>query len=482
MLIALIDDGINAAVCPEVNIQYDFVVDKDGTVADRSIHDSILTDHGTTCAKIIAKYATNATFCSLRIFDAVAIDDTGKAGLRTSCERLAAALTWCCNARIPLVHISAGTNLLSDQAKIRPIIARMIWQRQIIVAACSNRDEYSIPSCLGGVLGVVANSDMANNEYRIVYGRDGCHEIRASSRHTLSFHFGENFVTHVSNSYAAPTITAAVYNVLLKHEPCTLSVSQVFRLLAVKTLTPRWAMPDFIQDAYIINPSGERPLKKHLFFNCREEYATIEEWKRNATLNLDLVYLNSEDHCSVEVFSYLYKYKDMYAGLLFGGIVPRGITLAQSNMVWSENTYYDRYQQSDNDQSNTDCPIIRIYGKSFVALDLLCHLKNLFFQDGYECACVSNAPFAYLYGVEYVPNEIDSTRVEEYVRRKYRPDILLVGISAQGKSNTQFSGKCAVVLSDGIRNSKTIQWHAPNSSIREDSLLPLYDEIKLFFE
>jgi hypothetical protein len=55
MLIALIDDGINVAVFPELNLRYDLSVEIDGTIKDRHASETIITEHGTTCARIIAK-------------------------------------------------------------------------------------------------------------------------------------------------------------------------------------------------------------------------------------------------------------------------------------------------------------------------------------------------------------------------------------------------------------------------------------------
>lgn len=68
MLVALIDDGIDTFVCPCLRVRYDLSVGADGIIRNRAANDRILTHHGTTCARIIAKYAPNAEFCSLRIF------------------------------------------------------------------------------------------------------------------------------------------------------------------------------------------------------------------------------------------------------------------------------------------------------------------------------------------------------------------------------------------------------------------------------
>jgi hypothetical protein len=54
MLIALIDDGIENRLYPEIHLKHDMSVEDDD-VKLRDPDDRILTDHGTTCARIITK-------------------------------------------------------------------------------------------------------------------------------------------------------------------------------------------------------------------------------------------------------------------------------------------------------------------------------------------------------------------------------------------------------------------------------------------
>ena len=101
MLIALLDDGIDLRRCPDIRLREDLSVQPDGTIRPRKTEEVIRTSHGTTCAQIIHKYAPEAEFCSLAIFL--------QPKLRTSPAQLLAALDWCLEKRIPLVHMSAGT-------------------------------------------------------------------------------------------------------------------------------------------------------------------------------------------------------------------------------------------------------------------------------------------------------------------------------------------------------------------------------------
>ena len=68
MLIAIIDDGIITSFLNDIDLAHDLSVGLDGSISNRRESETILSDHGTSCAAIILKYTENATFCSLRIF------------------------------------------------------------------------------------------------------------------------------------------------------------------------------------------------------------------------------------------------------------------------------------------------------------------------------------------------------------------------------------------------------------------------------
>ena len=55
MLIAIIDDGIDTAVCDSVLPGHDLYVTENGTIRPRKPSERGLAGHGTTCAMIIKK-------------------------------------------------------------------------------------------------------------------------------------------------------------------------------------------------------------------------------------------------------------------------------------------------------------------------------------------------------------------------------------------------------------------------------------------
>lgn len=285
MLVALIDDGINTSVFNGITLEYDLVVKINGEIEQRKKDETIGTLHGTTCAAIINKYTTDVSFCSLRIF-------SGNV-LTSQCDLLVYALEWCLTHQIPLVHMSLGTANLYDYKKIQPLISKMISHNQVIVAARSNRDVYSIPACLHGVFGVVADSDLREDEYRI---RRKSIEIAASSRHILSLSNGASITTEKANSFAAPVITSKIHGMIKDFELRSLSAQQVYHKLNRCRGNIEALKPDFVCKANIINISGMHIEKRFLFFECINEYKSVDEFLKTSKSLEDLVFIPSLDN------------------------------------------------------------------------------------------------------------------------------------------------------------------------------------------
>ncbi|XCP86756.1 hypothetical protein ABXS75_08185 [Roseburia hominis] len=198
------------------------------------------------CARIILKYAPEAQFCSLRIFE----DTT----LKANCIQLVSALEWCLVNNIPIVNMSLGSHKMCDYSKIQRIIAKMIARRQIIVAAHNIRAFYSVPACVGGVLGVYADERMQDCQYKYCGCLPEFHYIAASAKHSFLPQYPEIF-TPITNSYAAPTITAIVHNFLKKYNLFQVPVFEIHNYLLQKGNSIPLQKPDFLASANILNLS-----------------------------------------------------------------------------------------------------------------------------------------------------------------------------------------------------------------------------------
>lgn len=114
----------------------------------------------------------------------------------------------------------------------------MINQNQIIVTAHTNSKESMFsPDCIRSVLEVIADPVLKEGEYLLLQKyffplrQMRRSSIHASSCHSLKSASGKDLITTQSNSYAAPTITAHVYNLLFKFSQFSLSGLQIYAMI-----------------------------------------------------------------------------------------------------------------------------------------------------------------------------------------------------------------------------------------------------------
>ena len=476
MRIALIDDGIEPSHLPDGMVACDLSVHEDCVVRARPLEERILTDHGTTCARIIAKYSPQAEFCSLRVFH--------RERLRTSCDQLVCALSWCLSQRVPLVHLSVGSSLLSDYPRIRPVIARMLRQGQVVVAACSNSVPYSMPARLGGVLGVVGDGSLSGFSYAASYSMGGALLI-ASSRHVLEQGSGIGATTPVSNSYAAPTVTAAVCNILSQHPPFSMTMPRLYEEMTKDTGPLRFPRPDFIEDAVVLNPGGRPLLRDRFFFNCVAEYASEESWVDSASWSHSLVYIPPRGpSCRSRVPELFFERASSFASLLYCGLLPRDFdSAARGRLIWTEDDLGTTESQ-DSDAEPPETPVVYILGEGTEAVDVTCRLRDQFVKDEYQCACLCDHPFSYLYGLTQVPSSVPPRVAVADAAKRYDPEVILCCLSSVGHGFSLSEDEYGIVL---LRRGSTQagrlsqnQWGMP-FDFREADLDRLYQEICRYF-
>ena len=210
MIVALIDDGVDNKTYSNLNVIRNLTVCDNGTLVEKELNVNLLSDHGTTCARIINKYAPETEFISIQVFT------NHDGSLCANCDNLVSALKWCCNEKLPLIHMSLGTRDMTDYQKIRLIIETMADNRQLIVAAASNQNTYTIPACMPEVIGVRHWSKDSPADYIFRwYPFDGV-DVGCCGVHMLDDEKKIENHTPASNSYAAPWVTAFVANKLIE--------------------------------------------------------------------------------------------------------------------------------------------------------------------------------------------------------------------------------------------------------------------------
>lgn len=418
MLIALIDDGIDTTGKNELEVMYDLEVLEDGTIRERKENEIILTEHGTTCARIIKKYAPQAVFCSLRIFLATDL-------LATS-RQLIQAMRWCKEMQIPLVHMSVGTSQFADFEEVRQVTADMLEQGQIIVAACNNRKEYTVPACLGGVFGVQTKENLKNEQIEANDDPRALVPIYASSIHELTNEQGRTFFTAFSNSYAAPTVTAVVHNILSGLSGEFVTRAKIIHLLFGKLeKRPFCLFPDFLTSAVVIN-LDRIPLRTECFcFKLLRMIESKEELHRLLPSELTtLVILPGKE--KEEIMDFLLLNEKNLDKVLYCDVPQERLEkLFEKFLVWNLKEYKEIIRQLPADQQKIECPIVYLTGEH--AISIICELQRLLRNEEYNCICCSDEPYAYLY-TYFIPTQDQYSKVLECIYQRFQPDIILCGL------------------------------------------------------
>ncbi|MCL2052178.1 MAG: S8 family serine peptidase [Lachnospiraceae bacterium] len=206
LAVAVIDDGISRETMPDLSFR---LAHKKGIIQEEKKAISHLS-HGSVCAAIIKKYAPQAKIGSIRV-----LGEKGRGNL----DALLAALKWCSEQRIKLIHLSIGSTQASDVPALYEAVNEIVRNGGIIVAACKNGKNISFPATFPNVIGVRADRTLVGPQYIVNQEPNGGIELSASANHDLVLLPGtEPIAFSQFNSYAAPVISAAVFNLISSNE------------------------------------------------------------------------------------------------------------------------------------------------------------------------------------------------------------------------------------------------------------------------
>ena len=216
--IAILDDGVYPAACP---VAGSFLIDDDLSVVLN--RDAVSPySHGSMCAHIMGCYT------ELEKMEVYSIQILKGDTLRGNIGRLLKAFQLCVFMDIRLIHLSVGTYAFEDFNRLEEAVRRLLDSERLLVAATGNRGTVTYPAYLPEVIGVCHHPQLTEDEY--IYCSDPFTRIhfQASARHKLMIE-GQEIETPVSNSYAAPLITAKILSYL--KENTDLGRDEILRLL-----------------------------------------------------------------------------------------------------------------------------------------------------------------------------------------------------------------------------------------------------------
>lgn len=215
---AILDDGVHPEACP---LKGSFLINDDLSVIDIGKYTVASDSHGSMCARIVQRYT------GLDKVDVFSIQILQEDTLRGNIGRLLKALELCVSMNIRLIHLSVGTYAFEDFAKLEEAVQHLLNSDRFLVAAAGNRGTVTYPAYLPGVIGVKCCQELTGGEY--LYCDDPFTRIhfQASSRHKLILD-GKGRETPVSNSYAAPLVTAKLLSCIKEHRD--LGKDEILRL------------------------------------------------------------------------------------------------------------------------------------------------------------------------------------------------------------------------------------------------------------
>ncbi len=157
--------------------------------------------HSSKCIYIIKKYFINNKLKSINILNYNGV---------CSSKELIEALMSIKTIASRIIHMSIGSIQQQDFESINTAIHKLNAVEKIVVAACHNKNVFTVPACLSNVVSVARDDDLKNDEILFnLYNCDGI-DFLANGRHELF----DGYITPQSNSFAAPVVTAHVSKLL----------------------------------------------------------------------------------------------------------------------------------------------------------------------------------------------------------------------------------------------------------------------------
>jgi hypothetical protein len=483
--IAIIDDGVSENFFNIGSLEYKMEITPDMKIIHPVNYENKIPSHGTFCAAVIRKYAPEAPLGSIKILN------SRKRGVR---EQLVRAIEWCVNAGIKIINLSLGSVQYADSHELRETVNMAATNGIIIVCACSNQFIITYPSFFSNVIGVKTDAAHSLKEGEYIYNShpdDGI-DITCCSEFMLGEYGQETYCTGHCNSYAAPFVTAMVYNIA-KENPY-ISIKEVKSKLMDKAINSEgktkrpylYKSIDWLETAVMINFNNEkrRLSDNYICFNIMNEiylecdcFCSGAESIKKSLFKIgedvgefDTVIINGDNinsiHPGCSSRRFLQEITSLGKNIVYLDDREAGNYLDHLPSDYNMKIWHPSIFEYENSPliKEINVPIITI--NDFTGCnhsELIAKLQGCFRMDGYNIVSASNSCLGILYGINYIPflklpGIPDSLKT---LYRLYNPDILLYGINISYESFNYIEDK-----SLGMDIS-IIASHDYNSSVEE---------------
>lgn len=376
--IAIIDNGINERLLKR-GIEGSITIDENGIcIADTKNIDQQQFQHGTNCAMILEKYCSDCQLISIRI-----LDENGRGAIKT----IYPALEWCYKNQIKLVNLSLGTVDYRDREELRPMINECAAKGMIIIAATSNSGFVSYPASFTNVIGVATTGSPLR--YSEDYMQMGIDTV-VPSVHAIKIYDME-INTSLSNSYAAPYISALTANVLKADSTLDIKKLKIYaREQSQLQMIEGVYEPDWVYKAYILG-RGTDSRAKYYFETVTGEFEKVQE-------NIDTVIAFS--------MSDLENLKIGNKNLIYFGQGDIH-NIDVQGFFWSREARQRQILNNHYQGSDLEVPVMILAIETVLdSFYILTELRKAFANGGYNAYTIGMEPECVLYGLEYMPEPV----------------------------------------------------------------------------
>lgn len=376
--VAIIDNGINERLLKR-GIEKSIAIDENGIcISDTKNIDQQQFQHGTNCAMILEKYCSDCHVISIRI-----LDENGRGTIKT----IYPALEWCYKNQIKLVNLSLGTVDFRDCEKLRPLINKCAAKGMIIIAATANSGFVSYPASFTNVIGVATTDSPL--DYCKDYMQMGIDTV-VPSVHAIKIYDME-INTPLSNSYAAPYISALTANMLKADSALDIKKFKIYaREQSQLQMIDGIYEPDWVYRAYILGIGTDSRAKYYFetftgeFEKVQEDVDTVIAFSMSDLENLkignkNLIYFGKEDIHNIDV----------------------------QGFFWSREARQRQITNNHYQGSGLEVPVVILSIEAVLdSFYILTELRKAFANGGYNAYTMGMEPECVLYGLEYMPEPV----------------------------------------------------------------------------
>lgn len=382
--VAIIDNGINRELVCKQQIQSKVVIDDNNRcIEDKDEVQIADFQHGTFCALIVKKYNSHCILNSVRILDK---EGNGKI------EKLEPALEWCYLNNIRVINLSFGTTNFNECDRLKRLVNKYVYKGLIIIAATANSGFISYPASFTNVIGVATTGSPLN--YFNDYMQMGIDTV-VPSEHIVKI-CDEEIKTSLSNSYAAPYVSALIANRL--NVDNTLDIRKLKKYANDQShieMVEGIYEPDWIYKAYIMGRK-KTSRAKYYFQTVSGEFNEIQDTVDTVIAfsmadldklelnNKNLIYLGKEDIHNIDV----------------------------QGFFWSRKTRQRQILNNHYHGNGLEVPVVILEIEATIdGFYILTELRKVFANDGYNAYAIGMEPECVLYGLEYMPEPVGNYEV-----------------------------------------------------------------------